>query len=610
MKSEGTYRLRAFLGGCLLGAVCFVLIYGVRILNPTYDDWLLLGDMDLKQHYIGFCHYRVSSWQFPVGLIETLSYPNKMSVIYTDSIPGLAVLFKLFAYVLPQKFQYFGLAGLLSFILTGGFAGLLLYRFLGNTIASVIYSLFFIVSYPVIQRMYYHTALASHWILLAALCLWLYQEELSVRTRVLLWSGFGFLCVSIHSYFLPMVGLILLCAVADDTWTSRAQQDYAASFKPEEEIGGKKEKAKKTEKEGKDRAEDKRARKSKYSQIDRTDKRTIWDSLKTGAVELFGFCASAILALFIYGGFYGSSSAVGEGLGTFTSNLNTFVNPLDDGRLYGSLPTYNGFQYEGFGYLGGGILLLLMTGVVAAGVKYFLAQNNNRIFHTDHRPLIAAALFAVTCMLSMFPIVTLNDKKLFGVPYPGFVRKLLGIFRSNGRFIWTAVYLLMLLAITLCYRIFKQKLQFLYYILTILALGLQAYDISGMLAGKHDYFAKEQTYSCFWEDENELSSERKGFVFLYNENDILMDTAYFAYLNGMWQNNYYYARDINPVIDQNVEEWKETLLNGFVRSDIIYIFRQQDASPELLEGLRTFSLKDHVVGVRFIEENKSIKKGK
>ncbi|MBQ7562414.1 MAG: hypothetical protein IJT16_00315 [Lachnospiraceae bacterium] len=581
MRAEASDRRSTFLWGCLLGAACFLLIYGIRILNPTYDDWLLLGDMDLKQHYIGFCHFRVSNWQFPIGLIETLSYPNKMSVIYTDSIPLLAVLFKLFAWILPQRFQYFGLAGLMSFMLMGGFSSLLLYRFLNNKIASVIYSVFFIISYPIIQRMYYHTALASQWIIIAALALWLYQEELSLRTRLLLWALLGFFCVSIHSYFLPMAGLILLCAAVDEVLTVR-------------EIRG-----------------------------------SVCSSVRNGALELILFCASALFALILYGGFYGDSNAVGEGLGTFTSNLNTFVNPLDDGRLYGSLPTYNGFQYEGFGYLGGGILFLLITGAIAAGVSYIYSRKRFRLFQTGYRPLLAAALFTVSCMLSMFPIVTLNDKKLFGVPYPGFIRKLLGIFRSNGRFIWTAVYLLMLLAITLCYRSFfesgnrrgaagverKKGSRVLFYGLTILSLGLQLFDISEMLAGKHNYFAKEQTYDCFWENSGELSgsiaesgetlqdaispiSFFQGIVFLYNENDILMDSAYFAYLNGMWQNNYYYARDINPVIDRNVEEWKETLRTGFVRGDIIYVFRKQDVAPELTEGLTSFELRDHIIGIR------------
>ncbi len=58
------------------------------------------------------------------------------------------------------------------------------------------------------------------------------------------------------------------------------------------------------------------------------------------------------------GGFYGGSSGVGPGLGTFGSNFNTFINPINYGRLLPEMGIENVFQYEGFGYLGLGVILL------------------------------------------------------------------------------------------------------------------------------------------------------------------------------------------------------------------------------------------------------------
>ncbi len=538
-------RAVAFLFGALLGAASFLLIYGVRILNPAYDDWLLLGDMDLKQHYIGFCHFRLSRWQFPIGLIETLSYPESMSVIYTDSIPVLAVLFKLFAYFLPLRFQYFGIAGLCSFMLMGGLSALLLNRFIKSLLVCATGSLFFTVSFPVIQRMYYHTALAAQWIIILSLILWLYWQEFSVKRRVVYWSLMGALCVSIHSYFLPMAGLILLAAIADELISS-----------------GRK-------------------------------------AIISGLCELSGFCLFALIALFVYGGFYGGTSAVGDGLGTFSSNLNTFLNPLDDGKLYGRLPLYYDFQYEGFGYLGGGVLLLLMLFFVSLAIMALLGRIDlKKTLKEHHRIWIALFLFCVFLALAVFPIVSLNKVKLFGVPYPDFIRSFLGIFRSNGRFIWTCTYLLTLLAIAGVSRLlsFNEKAALCASVLVFAALCLQLYDISGMLKGKHDYFAAGQTYESPWIKEAPVPDigAYSGFVFLYNENDIIMDTAYFAYLNGMWQNNYYYARDINKAIDSNIEQWKEALRSGMKRPDIIFILKDEDALEDF--GLKTVRAFDHVIG--------------
>ncbi|MCR4657993.1 MAG: DUF6311 domain-containing protein [Lachnospiraceae bacterium] len=560
-------RIRVFIFGALLGAVAFLLIYGLKILDPSYDDWLLLGDMDLKQHYIGFCHFRMSRWQFPVGLTETLSYPESMSVIYTDSIPVLAVFFKLFAYFLPVKFQYFGFAGIISFMLMGGLSSLLIYRFCDNEAVCILYSLIFAVSYPIIQRMYYHTALAAQWIIILAFVLWLYQEELSIKKRILFWSLSGVICVSIHSYFLPMAGLILLAAAADEVLAAKKDGSAPAA------------------------------------------------AIKHGACELFGFCAGALASLFIYGGFYGGTSVVGDGLGTFSSNLNTFINPLDDGKLYDALPLYYDFQYEGFGYLGGGILFLLIADavfVMLLSIKGVVSIKS--IIKQHHRVFIACVLFFVSFALAVFPIVSINDVKLFGVPYPEFIRKVLGIFRSNGRFIWIAVYMLMLLAIASGYRLFYHC-RFLrgpsgnggkittmggvpFYVITTVAILLQFYDISGMLAGKHDYYANTQTYESPWISEAVIPdiSRFSGFVFLYNDNDILMDTAYYAYQNGMWQNNYYYARDISEAVDMNIAQWREAIKSGIIRDDIIYILKEEDAPEELTEAMNTVKAFGHIIG--------------
>ena len=254
-------RLILFLTGCALGVACFLWVYGAKIINPLYDSWLFNTDMDLKQHYIGWCHYRMSDWHFPVGLIDTLSYPISVSVIYTDSIPVLALIFKLFRNILPQHFQYFGMFGLLSFALMGGISSLLVHSLiagagirrtgfpssaqdnnesLGDTpfpfindnleyIVSAAASLVYILSFTVLQRMFYHTALGAQWIIVLALYIWVGRMQdgyhcepdnkpVSSGTKTeklktaLMYALMGILCVSIHTYYIPMVGSILFAA--------------------------------------------------------------------------------------------------------------------------------------------------------------------------------------------------------------------------------------------------------------------------------------------------------------------------------------------------------------------------------------------------------------
>jgi hypothetical protein len=150
----------------------------------------------------------MSDWHFPVGLIDTLSYPISVSVIYTDSIPVLALIFKLFRNILPQHFQYFGMFGLLSFAFMGGISSLLVYSLIAGAgicrtgspssaqdnneslsdtpfpfindnleyIVSAAASLVYILSFTVLQRMFYHTALGAQWIIVLALYIWVRRE--------------------------------------------------------------------------------------------------------------------------------------------------------------------------------------------------------------------------------------------------------------------------------------------------------------------------------------------------------------------------------------------------------------------------------------------------
>lgn len=53
------------LTSAIIGAILFIAIYGARILDPTYEDWLFQGG-DLTQHYLGWTFFRMSDWHFPV----------------------------------------------------------------------------------------------------------------------------------------------------------------------------------------------------------------------------------------------------------------------------------------------------------------------------------------------------------------------------------------------------------------------------------------------------------------------------------------------------------------------------------------------------------------
>ena len=109
------------LTGLILGGLVFLSIFNITIINPSYDDWLLLEDVgsgDTKFHYYGWLAYRQEGLQFPIGKIVSIGYPQT-SVVFTDSIPLLAIILKPFNKILPTPFQYFGIWILICYMLWG-----------------------------------------------------------------------------------------------------------------------------------------------------------------------------------------------------------------------------------------------------------------------------------------------------------------------------------------------------------------------------------------------------------------------------------------------------------------------------------------------------------
>ncbi len=528
----------------LLGALVFVGIYGVKILDFTNTGWLFDNDHDLRQHYIGWCAYRSDPWHFPIGLIDSLSYPNSMSVIYTDSIPLFAVVFKLFAPILPETFQYFGLFGILSFALMGGFASLLLRRFIDSDIQCATGSVFYVVSAPVIQRMYFHTALAAQWLIIAALVLFVYDDLISDRTKITGWGLLGFLCVAIHSYFLPMAGMILAALMVTQYI---AKKRYDIPMK-----------------------------------------------------EFLSFCIAGLVNLYVLGGFYGSSSPASYGLGTFVSNLNTFINPWEIGQMLPQLPLQNYFQYEGMAYLGAGILLLFV--IVAAGLIFRRARGvPEEAFHSNKvYGRVTLGLTIVSFAAAVVPNISYNDIMILWIPYPSFVERALSVFRSNGRLVWPAMYILMTAAISFTAYTFRHTRTIASIILAG-ALLLQLADMRNAFSQRYVLYTSEHPINTIWDDA-ELSDFTKGekeFIFLYTENDITLQTGYYAYLHGMRQNNYYYARDIEEKVREDINQYYSELDAGNLREGAVYVLRNEDyeKDPGYYDSLDAEMVKahDHVI---------------
>jgi hypothetical protein len=120
IDSKNTIRWQSFIA-ISLGIMVFILVVGPSTLNPTNEHWLLVGN-DVMQHYLGWVFFRHSPWSFPIGLNPANGLEFSSSIVFSDSIPLLAFIFKFLSPVLPEPFQYMGIWLLLCFVLQAFFA--------------------------------------------------------------------------------------------------------------------------------------------------------------------------------------------------------------------------------------------------------------------------------------------------------------------------------------------------------------------------------------------------------------------------------------------------------------------------------------------------------
>lgn len=505
----------------VLGAISFLVLYGVNVLNPFYTDWLISGG-DLTQHYLGWEYFRKSNWFFPIGLADQLAYPVKTSIIYTDSIPLFAIVFKVLTAGIEGRFQYFGLWGIMCFTLQGFFAARILQHWLKDKWQVLLSSLFFIWSPIMIFRMYYHTSLAAHWLILLSIYLWTVHKEnyRKIGKTSLQWGVVGALIASIHLYFVPMCGA-LLCGY------------ILFSFVEERKI------------------------KIKY--------------IAPGIAFVIGLFGNVTLL----GGFSSNvRSASSDSLGYYSFNLNGFLNPIGYSKIMKWLDVYKEGQYEGFAYLGFGILIFLTI----AMISFALIWKKGLLFLKENwmKSVIVSGVVLGLTLLAASHKITFNSHLLLELPDIDMIMKYWSIFGSSGRLIWPVYYLLMLIAVIkvvkLILRLNWQRVAA--YIVLLIGFAVQIYDMSDKLVYIHkDYFSikgKANTLeSDLWDTIETAKYEHVVWVSHNVDARKLMYFADWALEHDLTMNRFYFARSVNvqEQVKKEMHQLNEKTIYIFVPTD-------------------------------------------
>ena len=571
----------------LIAGLLFALIYGFGLLDPQNVSWAMNPEKDIYQAYLGWRAFAADTWHFPLGLYNRFSYPELNSIIFTDSVPLFAVIFKLFRGVLPTHFQYFGIWTALCYFLSAALACRILLRYTESRAAALFGAEFFVFIPAMLLRTMVHAALTGQWLVILALSsLFLYREIYRRPGRAFaLWAAAGLLAASVQIYFVLICGIIL--------------------------VG--------------------------YCVCSIVDTRRVGNALRC----LFGYIAAALFAVWIFGGFSTgrtSDQVKDAGFGEFSFNLNSFWNARDPDpqgifALFRKFPWVDeAKQAEGFAYLGLGVWLLLAAALCV--VLWRLLSGSRLIQGGIQKPFVAegpvaglqpgrsrkrdgtvrtrgedakgagpgralAAGFSTAAILAFVfavsNVVTFNGKVLFSYPLPPLIGQFTSTFRTSGRVVWVLVYMITLAAI-----IFTLKLHRPAVAAVILAVLLVVQGGEQLISGRVEPVELPENAAELDFSSTDLgraiaeSGEIRHLAFMARLNP--EDYYYFgrfAVENDLTMTDFWFARPAHEAADERA--WQ---LLRELPEDTAFIFLPEQEEHFLIDDLNFYNAGDFVVACK------------
>jgi hypothetical protein len=372
-----------------LALMLFSAFFHWQILDISNVAWLLRGT-DNGENALG-----LHAWLHdpaPAFLRTTLlNAPEGTGLLFTDSNPLLSALAFPFRGLLPADAQVIGWWLLACLFLQLFFAWKLLCRHAPNELALWC-GVILLAALPTLFNRIVHVNLMAHWLILWAL--WRFTDpERSASNKG--WAALIALAAFIHSYLLVMVGAIWASAMLERLWKN-----------------------------------------------------------PKGTPRLFAECAAILLMV----------GGIAWSLGVFephwpSGNYGAFAMPLDAlwnpgvasySTFLPAIEQRPGRGFEGFQYLGLGLLILLPLATVLARRLPRPAPNSPDSL--ARLTWLVPALIALTLLaISTYP--DFAGQRLPRYQLPGSVTVALDAVRASGRLFWPVAYVLVFAGIRILYRL-------------------------------------------------------------------------------------------------------------------------------------------------------------
>lgn len=381
-------RFSGELAACAFAIAWFFYLGYGPTLRATHIAWMLRGDW--AAYFWGFTFFRNAAWSWPLGNTPELFWPHGTSVGFTDANPWLAVVFKLLSPVLPADFQFSGMWFLLCFVLyalAGARLGAVLTE---DNVLRGLSGMLFAVS-ALLPSRNGHIALCAFFFVAIGVLL----NLTPVRTRAdglrlvrhaCLWLAWA---AGTHAYLSVMLLALCIAACVRLAAVLRVLRGVEALL-------------------------------------------------------AVGACVAVTLAVYWLFGFIGwrQTDLTAKGFGEFSGDLTALINPMSWSRIVPGIRV-NGRQWEGFSYLGLGVLGLLALRIALSARAPAAALRGLRAHWPLAMAVLAMWLYSWSSLIA-FRGETVLDLTALYAP----LESLTGIFRSSGRFSWPLHVVLVVVALS------------------------------------------------------------------------------------------------------------------------------------------------------------------
>ncbi|SFV26750.1 hypothetical protein SAMN05216456_0100 [Devosia crocina] len=364
--------LAGFVFSCVFGALFCWLITPPGFIAGVSSYWQTQLE-DIAQYLSGYKAFMAAPWSLPLLSIPSLNWPQGTTLTFVDAIPLFSLGMKMLGTVLPIPDNPLGLWVALCFTLQGGAAWILGRHVAGRDYGLVLLAVALCVMMPSLSARMGHLSLQAHFILLLALTL--YVRTIRLDRPSIGWWTLLILFSFYTNFYLTAMALAVMAASAGD----------------------------------------------------RTLRMRRWMPLLAYAIPLVALLLSVPLML---GTAFGSA-VPDTGFGHYSMNV---LSPIGYGwfiRLPFFVAGTEG-QYEGYNYLGLGLIVLL-------GFAFWHRRKKGPDGQLRFGPFFMTALVLCT-IYALSNEVYLSDIHLVQWDVPGSLIPLFEAFRSSGRFFWVVTY--------------------------------------------------------------------------------------------------------------------------------------------------------------------------